>query len=212
MGSILTNMHREILTQAQIDLLPLIKRFSETFYLVGGTAIALQLGHRRSIDFDLFTEKTFSNIRIEARIKRNRYRIERVIRDEAGQYTFLIDGVSMTFFAYPFTIPLGEQFESIIRMPDLLTLAAMKAFALARRAKWKDYVDLYFIIERAGGMTPLIKHAQELFGNEFNERLFREQLSYFDDINYREEVIYLPGFETDPATIRQTLTDFALAK
>jgi len=47
-------MYREILTQKQIELLPLIKSFKKEFYLVGGTAIALYIGHRRSIDFDLF--------------------------------------------------------------------------------------------------------------------------------------------------------------
>ncbi|MCK4359847.1 MAG: hypothetical protein KAW92_14135 [Candidatus Cloacimonetes bacterium] len=46
--------HREILTQKQVELLRLIKVFQREFYLVGGTAVALHLGHRRSIDFDLF--------------------------------------------------------------------------------------------------------------------------------------------------------------
>lgn len=54
-------MHREILSENQIRLLPLIKTYSADFGLVGGTAIALHLGHRRSIDFDLFTDKDFAN-------------------------------------------------------------------------------------------------------------------------------------------------------
>jgi hypothetical protein len=53
-------MFDNILTTNQKKLLPLIKKFSLDFYLVGGTAIALHLGHRRSIDFDLFTEKKFN--------------------------------------------------------------------------------------------------------------------------------------------------------
>ena len=48
-------MHDNILTNEQRNLLPLIKAFSKDYYLVGGTAIALHIGHRRSIDFDLFT-------------------------------------------------------------------------------------------------------------------------------------------------------------
>ncbi len=47
-------MHNEILSPAQTELVPLIKSFSREFYLVGDTAIALHIGHRRSIDFDLF--------------------------------------------------------------------------------------------------------------------------------------------------------------
>ena len=53
------NMHKEILTETQIKLLPLVAEFSKDFGLVGGTAIALHLGHRRSIDFDFFTTKEF---------------------------------------------------------------------------------------------------------------------------------------------------------
>ncbi|MBF0452849.1 MAG: nucleotidyl transferase AbiEii/AbiGii toxin family protein [Candidatus Magnetomorum sp.] len=50
-------MYKTILTKNQLDLLPLIKKLSKDYYLVGGTAIALHIGHRRSIDFDLFTHK-----------------------------------------------------------------------------------------------------------------------------------------------------------
>lgn len=53
-------MFDNILTENQKKILPLIKIFSPDFYLVGGTAIALQIGHRRSIDFDLFSDKDFS--------------------------------------------------------------------------------------------------------------------------------------------------------
>ena len=47
-------MHKEILNTDQIELLALVKEYKREFYLVGGTAIALHIGHRRSIDFDLF--------------------------------------------------------------------------------------------------------------------------------------------------------------
>ncbi|ETR67936.1 MAG: hypothetical protein OMM_11053 [Candidatus Magnetoglobus multicellularis str. Araruama] len=54
---ILKDMYKTILTKNQLDLLPLIQKLSKDYYLVGGTAIALHIGHRRSIDFDLFTRK-----------------------------------------------------------------------------------------------------------------------------------------------------------
>ena len=47
-------MHEEILNAAQQELLPLMAQFRQEYYLVGGTAIALHIGHRRSVDFDLF--------------------------------------------------------------------------------------------------------------------------------------------------------------
>jgi len=50
-------MHNEVLKNQQIELIPLLKLFEKDYYLVGGTAIALHIGHRYSIDFDLFTSK-----------------------------------------------------------------------------------------------------------------------------------------------------------
>ena len=61
-------MHKEILTVEQLELLPLVKSFGDNFGLVGGTAVALHLGHRRSIDFDLFSSKEFDNGEIRKRI------------------------------------------------------------------------------------------------------------------------------------------------
>ena len=58
-------LHTEILSEEQKNLLPLIKQFRKEYYLVGGTAIALQIGHRRSIDFDLFTTKNIQQINIK---------------------------------------------------------------------------------------------------------------------------------------------------
>ena len=47
-------MHKEVLNERQLELLPVMSQFRREYYLVGGTAIALYIGHRRSIDFDLF--------------------------------------------------------------------------------------------------------------------------------------------------------------
>lgn len=203
-------MYKEILTKEQIELLPLVKNFSLDFYLVGGTAIALQIGHRRSIDFDLFTEKGFTNEKIKRKIKNIR-NIEKIITEENGQYTIIIQGVKFTFFEYPFKIECSKIFDNIIQLPDLLTLAAMKAYALGRRAKWKDYVDMYFIIKKFHPITEIIKKSGEIFKNEFNEKIFRASLSYFEDINYSEEIIYMPGFETENDIIKKKLTDFSLS-
>lgn len=72
-------------------------------------------------------------------------------------------------------------------LPSLLTLAAMKAYALGRRSKWKDYVDLYFLLKGYYQLEDVIRKANEIFGDLFSEKLFRAQLSYFDDVDYTEE-------------------------
>ena len=203
-------MHREILTAEQEQLLPLIKLFMKGFGLVGGTAIALQIGHRRSVDFDLFANKVFKKSFVRRTVTSQGLRMGKIYKEEDGQFTFLIGKVQLTFLTYPFKIKYTEHFERTIRMPDLLTLAAMKAYALGRRAKWKDYVDMYFIVNKYHSIRKIVARAKEIYKTEFNERIFREALSYFDDIDYTEEVTFLPGFEVSHTKIKKELTRFSL--
>jgi len=202
-------MRKEILTEAQSKLLPIVKLFSKKFGLVGGTAIALHLGHRESIDFDLFSFDGFNNYSIKAKITKNQP-IDNVLVNKKGEYTFLINKVKFTFFQFPYEIDFSESFGDIIKLPDILTLAAMKAFALGRRAKWKDYVDLYFIMKANHTISQITAKGVEIFGNEFNEKIFRTQLAYFGDIDYSEEIIYKDGFSTDDEIIKKVLVEFSL--
>ena len=202
-------MHKEILTVEQSRLLSLLRRFSKDFFLVGGTAIALHIGHRRSIDFDLFTSKEFDNVKIRKEIVRSR-KIDRVLRDETGQYTMIILGVRLTFFHYPFSIRASEDLGGVIKLPDLLTLAAMKAYALGRRAKWKDYVDLYFIFQKYS-LKEIVQRASGIYGKEFGEKLLREQLSYYKDVDYSERVMYKTGYSVADTVIRERLTEISLS-
>jgi len=208
---ILNAMHKEILADKQIELLPLVKQFKKDFYLVGGTAIALHIGHRRSIDFDLFSFKNFNNQKIRTKIVRLGYKIDKVITDEDGQYTLIIDNVYFTFYNYLYKINHQNSFKKVITIPDLLALGAMKGFALGQRAKWKDYVDLFFIIKQCS-YQEIANKAKQLFGNEFNEKILKVQLGYFEDINYREKVEYLPGFEVDDNIIKKFLLEVSLEK
>lgn len=203
-------MHKEVLAEAQIKLLPLVGKFVNGFGLVGGTAIALQIGHRRSIDFDLFALKQFNKASIRKIVTESGQKIDKVLKDEAEQFTFLVNGVQFTFLYYPFNIKFSEKFENKFKMPDLLTLAAMKAYALGRRAKWKDYVDLYFIINKYHSIEKIIKKSKAIFDGEFNERIFREQLGYFDDMDYSEEIDFLPGQKAKAEKIKKELVQFSL--
>ena len=205
------HMHKEILTREQVLLLPLLVQFKKDWGLVGGTAVALHIGHRESIDFDLFSyNPPFGNLALQRRIEKTR-RIDEIIVNKEGEFTFLIDSVKFTFFHYPFDIDYSESFESVARLPTLLTLSAMKAFAIGQRNKWKDYVDMYFIIRDHYSVEKISGHAHMLFGDRFNGRMFRNQLSYFDDINYKEIVIFKPGFEVSDEEVKRALIEYSLA-
>lgn len=203
-------MHKKILTQGQLAFLPLIKKFSGDYYLVGGTALALQYGHRRSIDFDLFTKKSFENQKILRSIRRNHH-IDRIYVDETDQLTLIADTIKMTFFRYEYPIEHKEKLDDSITMPDPLGIAAMKAFALGRRSKWKDYVDLYFILQHHS-LKEIVEKARKYYSiGEFDEKLFRIQLAYHSDLSYVEPVEYMPGFAVDESLIKKNLTEMSLS-
>ena len=202
-------MHPEILNKEQKELLPLIQQFKREFYLVGGTAIALQAGHRRSIDFDMFK---LSNINAARTLKKiNTTKFPYVItRRVSEQINLVINSVKITFFQYPYAIETNVNFENNLRMPDLLTLSAMKAYALGRRAKWKDYVDLYFLLRSYYTLDQIVQKADTLFGQMFSEKLFRSQLAFHKDIDYSEPVEYMSGFEVTEQEVKDFLIDKSL--
>ena len=202
-------MQLEILSKQQNELLPFIGKFKRNYYLVGGTAIALQIGHRRSIDFDLFTEGDIKRSRLKQKVFELSYN-KQIIFDDIDQIHFIINDVKTTFFSYPYPIKHDTMLKNIISMPTLLSLAAMKAFALGRRAKWKDYVDLYFLINDHFSIKDISKEAIQIYGHLFSEKLFREQLAFHEDIDYSEPIDYMPGFCVHEHKVKELLIDKSL--
>ncbi len=182
--------HKEILNNNQVELLPLIGEFKREYYLVGGTAIALYLGHRRSIDFDLFKYSPLNRKKNLDKVLESRFSTL-VTWNVADQMNLIVNNVKITFYQYPFQIKANNIFDKIIRLPNLLDLAAMKAYALGRRSKWKDYVDLYFLLKENFSINEISQKASIIFGDLFSDKLFRSQLSYFEDVDYSEEVEYM---------------------
>ncbi|MDD2758255.1 MAG: nucleotidyl transferase AbiEii/AbiGii toxin family protein [Patescibacteria group bacterium] len=203
-------MRAEILSAKQTKLLPLLPEAAKDFGLVGGTAIALHLGHRQSVDFDFFTNKKFSNAAVQKKILRTKT-IDHVYVDQKDEYTILVGGVKLTFLFFPFKLNFTEKFGRFFKVADLLTLAALKAYALGRRAKWKDYVDLYFIFKNHFSIAKVADRARKIFGENFNEKIFRAQLSYFKEIDYSEEVNYSAGFAVSDKKIREELKRVSLS-
>ena len=206
---ILRNMHLEILTKEQHALLPFIKKYAKNYYLVGGTAIALHIGHRSSIDFDLFTDANVNALSIKKQVLQSGF-TSNIIVQKHDQIHFTINTVKLTFFQFPFLIEATTYHEKYFRMPDLLTLAAMKAFALGGRGKWKDYVDLYFMLKNHFTISEICDKAKELFTDVFNPVLFSKQLCYFEDISFDEPVDFMPGFEVSEKEVKDFLIDTAL--
>lgn len=199
-------MHTEIFSPGQIELLPYLQAFNRSFYLVGGTAVALHLGHRRSVDFDLFTSAALNKPRIRAKLVQIPFNQTPVFEDY-DQLHIMINNVKLTFFSYPYPVLHPVKVDSVISMPALLSLSAMKAFALGRRAKWKDYVDLYFILHDNFTVVEICREAELIFRYQFSEKLFRQQLAFHKDIDYTEPVEFLV-----PAVPDKEIKEFLIDK
>jgi hypothetical protein len=77
---------------------------------------------------------------------------------------------------------------------------------LGRRSKWKDYVDLYFILKDYYNLEQITLKANSIFGDMFSEKLFRAQLSYFEDIDFTEPIDFL-GDKIPEDTIKDFLIE-----
>ena len=175
-------MHQEAITSKAKEIFNKLKNFPE-FYLAGGTGLALQLGHRVSVDFDFFWGKDIPK-GLLPKVQRVFKDFEKkIIINHPEQLTLTINGVDVSFIKYVF--PVISKFigyEGIKILPSK-EIAAMKAYAMGRRATLKDYVDLYFIVkEKIISLEEIIVFSKKKYGKEFDPRLFLEQLIYSKDI------------------------------
>jgi len=176
-------MYEEALIKEAKKLFPRFGKFSD-FYLVGGTALALQIGHRISFDFDFFSENELPTGLLQ-KIKRIfPGSAAEVIYKEAGeQITLSLDGVKTTFFHYPY--PVIDKFVEYQGVPlaTVREIAAMKAFSIGKRLSYKDYIDWYFLLsEKHVSLRQGLKLADKKFNGDFNSRLFLGPLISVADV------------------------------
>jgi hypothetical protein len=178
------SFHDEILTARQRKALRLLGPATarRDFYLAGGTAIALQLGHRRSVDFDWFLEDRIADpLRLAGEIR------DEGIPFQSGQvargtlYGSLYEvRVSFLEFHYPMLDPLVAWPEYGCRLAGLRDLACMKLSAITQRGSRKDFVDLYALGETGQTLPDMLAWYGEKFGvKDLGHVLYA--LAYFDD-------------------------------
>lgn len=142
----------------------------------------LQIGHRKSFDFDMFTSaelpenllrkvnETFSGSSIFSSI------------DTKENLTLTIDNIILTFFHHPFPPLYPLISTSSLSLFNISDIASNKAYTIGRRPAWRDYVDLYFLLRDQTTIEKIIPDTQKRFGGNFSEKLFLEQLTFFDDL------------------------------
>lgn len=179
-------MHQEALTEKAEEILPALKNFNN-FYLAGGTALALQIGYRISVDFDLFSEKEIDK-NLFPKVRKIFYGNEITLSvNNPDELTVFIDGLKITFLKYPFPLIFDLVDYEGIGLLSVKEIAATKAYTINRRGSLKDYADLFFIVSKKhAALEEIIEISGKKYGNEFNPRLFLEQLVYLEDIEEAE--------------------------
>ena len=174
-------LHTGILDSKKQELLPLFESFKEKFYLAGGTALALVLGHRDSIDFDFFTQEEFSTEELYLKIQ-NVFKEKTIkkIQEEENTLTILIDDVKISFFSYPYKI-LDEFINTkYLQIASIKDIGCMKLSTITSRSTIKDYVDLYYILKQKK-IDELLSGCSEKFP-QLDRMLILKSLVYFNDI------------------------------
>lgn len=178
----MSSIHLELLDKKRLAAFNALGIFKDEGALAGGTALSLQIEHRHSFDFDIFLEreikrKDFSQLK-------NAFEIRSTELSTPDQLTVVtVEGINITLL-HCYYKPLFKKVQTIsLPLYSIRDIALDKAFTIGRRAVWRDYVDLFFVLESGHiNVLELVELSQKKFGVEFNPKLFLEQLVYFKDL------------------------------
>lgn len=149
----------------------------QQFNLVGGTALALQIGHRVSIDLDLFTYREYDDQKILHALQKIG-EVELLVNNPPF-FQVNLDNVKVDFLKFPYAFVQDYTDIDGVRLISIEDIAVMKLLAIARRGVKKDFYDLYFILERYD-----IAALVEIFKSKLPKidmfHIFKS-LTYFDD-------------------------------
>jgi len=183
MNNSTSNLHLEILDEKRNDLLQQLISSIQGFILGGGTALSLQIAHRKSFDFDFLSQKEIPKTLAE---KLSRIiKIHTIANDSSDELTFFDNNqIKVTFLYYPFK-PYFEIAKNTHKLPlfSVKEIAIQKAYTIGRRGEYRDYFDLYTILKNKYiSLSEIVIAAEKMYQGLFNSKLFLQQLVYFDDL------------------------------
>lgn len=156
----------------------------KNFYLAGGTALALQLNHRKSIDLDWFSASPFSNRKIISVLsKLGNFKLD---QQEEGTIHGILNNVRITFLYYKYPLIFPPINFSGINLADERDIAAMKLDAVSSRGSKKDFIDIYFLLQKYS-----LKKLLDFFENKYTEIKYNK-------IHLLKSLVYFQDAENDP--------------
>jgi predicted nucleotidyltransferase component of viral defense system len=174
-------MHEETLAKPTRKLFDKLAEspWISDFYLAGGTALAMRLGHRVSVDLDFFSEKAFN----EAALIDKLVSIGdlRIFQKAPRSVTGSIDEVKVSFLGYEYPILTTGTLWSGVTIASMEDIACMKLDALSSRGTKRDFIDLYFIAKQIPLIDILRLFEQKFAAIRYNILHIKKSLVYFED-------------------------------
>lgn len=158
------------------------------WYLGGGTALALQVGHRQSVDLDFFTaQKSFNELTIE-RALQNTGKWQTTYREKGTIYG-VFDGAKVSLISYPFFVPTKKKLKyGAINILLPADIASMKIVAISQRGRKRDFYDLYWYCQNRRPLYDIVLRAIDQYpGQSENINHIIKSLSYFADAENEPE-------------------------
>jgi predicted nucleotidyltransferase component of viral defense system len=200
------NKQTKVLTKAAEQVLELLgaEKFFSNFYLAGGTALALQIFHRKSVDLDFFTSKNFNPAKLKQNIT-SVFKQDAKIREiDKGTLHLKIKSVKVSFleFHYPL-IEIRQPKYLNVALAGLKDIAAMKLSAVHGRGAKKDFIDVYFLLKEYFSLPEILSFYKQKF-NTVNEdvSLLFKSLVYFESAEEDPDLVYLRNVKWENETLK----------
>ena len=179
-------LHYQTIESQTLELLNKLMQVEEfkALRLVGGTSLALQIGHRQSIDLDLFGKLEVDEIELSEIL--HKIGSTTLLKKTKNITIYLIDGIKVDIVNYPYKWLDEISTEDNIRLAGTRDIAAMKLAAITGRGTKKDFIDLFFLLQ--------LYKLEEMLGfynikyYDASEILVLKSLTYFDDADAEEDL------------------------
>lgn len=177
-------LHYETIDAGTLELLKnlLSLNLFQQLRLVGGTSLALQIGHRKSIDLDLFGEIDVDVLEINNALAQIAQPTQ--LNNSKNIHIYLINGIKVDIVNYTYPWLEDVIYKDGLRLASNLDVAAMKLSAITGRGSKKDFIDLYFLLKQQS-----LSQMLDLYLRKFNDGslfLVLKSLVYFDDADVEE--------------------------
>lgn len=208
-------LHTKTVERSTLELLKQLQKkpYLQDFYLVGGTALALDLGHRRSIDLDLFSDFSFDVIQLLENLQNDfNYTL---FFSATNSLKGSIDNIKIDIMAHRYTLirkPITSEGVSMLSIPDIIGMKLNAISGSGQRVK--DFIDIYFLLKSIS-LDKMISFYKEKYPQN-NESIVLKSLVYFDDIDFSDWPVIISEpllkWNTVATTLKEQVVSYSRKK